>query len=316
MTERQMTINFFDDELPPSSTDAQKAQEVAKQPIADDNRLFFISLGSGSSGNCSYIGTSRGGILVDAGVRAENVENMLCSNGISMNKVKGIIITHDHADHVRYAYALLRQNKHLHLFCSNRVLTGMLRRHSISKRIKEYHRPIFKEIPFSIGDFEVTAFDVPHDGSDNMGFFITTGNHKFVIATDLGQVQERADFYMQQANYLVIEANYDAEMLRKGPYPVYLKARIATDHGHLDNADAAAYLAKIAPLGNLSHIFLCHLSKDNNTPQIALQTVHQALINAGVTVGNASGSLHDRNAQVQLSCLPRFEAGPLMVFRK
>ena len=210
---------------------------------------------------------------------------------------------------------MLRNHRHLKLFCTNRVLNGMLKRHSISKRIREYHVPIFKEIPFKVLDFEITAFDVPHDGTDNMGFSIEYDSRRFVVATDLGEVTERAHFYMSRATYLMIESNYDAHMLRMGRYPEYLKARIAGGHGHLDNTQTAAFLCEIINPG-LNHIFLCHLSQDNNTPQIALRTVRDALEKKGVKIGNATETLDDHKADVQLAALPRFDMTRLFVFRK
>ena len=277
--------------------------------------LYFCSFGSGSSGNSCYVGSSEGGLLVDVGIRAEELERGLLANGVTMQHVKGVVLTHDHADHVKYVYALLRNHRHLKLFCTNRVLNGMLRRHSISKRIKEYHVPIFKEIPFKMLDFEITAFDVPHDGTDNMGFSIEFDGRRFVIATDLGEVTDRARYYMSRATYLMIEANYDAQMLRMGRYPEYLKARIASGSGHLDNRQTAAFVAQIINPG-LNHIFLCHLSKDNNTPQIALRTVRDALEAKGLKVGNAMETLEDRKADVQLAALPRFDMTRWFVFRK
>lgn len=276
--------------------------------------IHFCSFGSGSSGNSCYIGSEEGGMIVDAGIRAEEIERGLASNGISMRHVKALLLTHDHADHVKYAYALLRSNKHLKLFCSNRVLNGLLRKHSISKRIKEYHVPIFKEIPFKILNFEITAFEVPHDGSDNMGFSIDYDSRRFVIATDLGDVSDRAAFYIAGANYLMIEANYDLNMLRFGRYPEYLKARIMGCNGHLDNRRTAAFLSDIIS-PRLSHIFLCHLSKDNNSPQIALKTVRDALEAKGLKVGNATESMEDRCCDVQLAALPRFDMTRWFVFR-
>lgn len=281
---------------------------------ADDQNLTYISLGSGSSGNSCYIGTRKGGIIIDAGVRTEDMEETLTLNGIMMTDVKGLLLTHDHSDHVRYSYNLLRTHRHLRLYCTNRVLNGILRRHSISKRIKEYHNPIFKEIPFKILDMEITAFEVPHDGSDNMGFSISFGNRNFVLATDLGAVHPRAHHYMSRANYLVIEANYDLEMLLKGRYPEYLKARIQTDFGHLDNRTTAAFLKEIIN-PSLKYIFLCHLSQDNNTPAKALKAVKGALEERGVSVGGAQDTIADRKADVQLMALPRFEATRRFIFR-
>lgn len=286
-----------------------------EETLIAPKRLCFCSFGSGSSGNSCYIGSSEGGIIVDVGIRAEELERGLAANGVSMKHVKGVLLTHDHSDHVKYVYALLRSHRHLKLFCTNRVLNGMLRKHSISKRIKEYHVPVFKEIPFRMLDFEITAFEVPHDGSDNMGYSIEFDGRRFVIATDLGEVSERARYYMSRATYLMIEANYDAHMLRMGRYPEYLKARIASGSGHLDNCQTATFLAEIINPG-LNHIFLCHLSKDNNTPQIALRTVREALEAKGIKVGNALETMEDYTADVQLVALPRFDMTRWFVFRK
>lgn len=276
--------------------------------------LYFCSFGSGSSGNSCYVGSARGGIIIDVGVRAEEIERGLESNGVSMRHVKAILLTHDHSDHVKYVYSMLRNHKHIKLFCTNRVLNGLLRKHSISKRIKEYHVPVFKEIPFKVLDFEITAFEVPHDGSDNMGFSLDFYGRRFVLATDLGGVTDRARFYMSRANYLVIEANYDLYMLRFGRYPEYLKARIQACNGHLDNRQTAEFLSEIVN-PDLKYVFLCHLSQDNNTPQIALRTVREALEACGLKVGNASESLDDRKADVQLAALPRFDMTRWFVFR-
>lgn len=287
---------------------------VASEPQQFDPRLFFISLGSGSSGNSCYIGTSKSGVIIDAGIRAENIRDILKGNGIEMNMVKGILLTHDHSDHVKYVYTLIRNHRHLKVYCTNRVLSGILRRHSISKRIKDFHVPIFKEIPFNIGELEITAFEVPHDGSDNMGFSITFDSRNFVIATDMGEISARARHYIHEAHYLMIEANYDLRMLLTGRYPEYLKARIQTTHGHMDNEMTASFLKEIIT-PKLSHIFLCHLSKDNNTPQKALDAVKRALEEKGKKVGEAMDTLEDRQADVQLMALPRFEPTRLFVFR-
>ena len=120
---------------------------------------------------------------------------------------------------------------------------------------------------------------------------------------------------MRQAQHIMIESNYDAEMLRTGPYPMYLKARIAAGTGHLDNTVTASFVASLAS-GPLRDVILCHLSHDNNLPAIATQCVRTALLQAGVeAVGDASGSLQARGCRVQLMALPRFDATPLMKLR-
>lgn len=320
----QYTIDFGEWEWPggarpqtPANSDFRSAamrDKLRREPPPFDGDIFYMSFGSGSSGNSCYIGTRRGGVIVDAGVRAEDITEALRHAGIGMEKVKAVLLTHDHTDHSKYVYTLLRTNKHLKLYCTNRVLNALLRRHNISKRVKDYHVPVFKEFEFQVAGFTVTAFDVPHDAADNAGFHFQIEDRHFVIATDMGSVTERADHYMRLANYLVIEANYDSGMLARGPYPEYLKARIRTDHGHLDNADCAAFLSFWAP-GNLRHVFLCHLSKDNNTPETALGAVRAALEGRGLKVGTGEETIADRECDLQLTALPRFDTTRLYVFR-
>lgn len=291
------------------------------EPLTPSNReepLLFISFGSGSSGNCAYLGTRRTGILIDAGVDPETVERTLKANGLSMSNVRGVLLTHDHSDHVRYVYKLVRLRKDVGIYCTLKTLSGMLRRHSISRRVKDYHHPIYKEFPFSIAGMTITAFDVSHDGSDNCGFFIETqSGHTFAVATDIGSITERVDFYMRKARYVMLEANYDADMLRTGPYTAFLKSRIAAPNGHLDNVDSGAFAASIAAEGLLSHIFLCHLSAENNTPSTALSTVRQHLEGSGFgPIGDASGSIEASECRIQLTALPRTAPSRLFVFRK
>lgn len=296
----------------PSASD-RISIDTARLKAADT--VTFMSFGSGSSGNCSYIGDRTGGFLIDAGIDPDRVRDGLKANGLNFDCIKGICLTHDHSDHVRYIYSLVRKHPHIGVYCTPKTLSGILRRHSISRRLKDYHRPIYKEFAFQIGDFELTAFDVSHDGSDNSGFFIRHGEHTMAVATDLGHISDRVDYYMRQARQIVIESNYDAAMLAAGPYPMHLKARIAADNGHMDNAATARFLAEIAsPL--LSHIFLCHLSQDNNTPELALEAARNALLQAGIAaIGDCSGSIEARACPIQLMVLPRYEATRLITFR-
>lgn len=292
----------------------EQAPVAAGEPISPDRIISYASFGSGSAGNCCYIATSQGGVLIDAGLRPDEISEALRNHGIPMANVKALLLTHDHSDHARFAYSLLRAHRHIRLYCTNRVLQGMLRKHGISKRIKDYHTPIFKEIPFNAAGFGITAFEVPHDGTDNMGFSLEFNDRRFVIATDLGAITERARHYMSRANYLVIESNYDLHMLRSGRYPEHLKARIQLDSGHLDNAVTARFLTEIIN-PELRYIFLCHLSQDNNTPEIALRESREALEASGIRVGKAEETLADRSADVQLMALPRSSSTRLFRFR-
>lgn len=290
-------------------------------PIADDafqarETLRFMSFGSGSSGNCAYIGTDKCGVLIDAGVDNNFVTERLIANSIDLATVRGIILTHDHGDHVRYAYALLRRNQHMRLYATPKALQGILRRHSMSRRIVDYHTPIYKEFPFKVGPLTITAFETSHDGTDNAGFHIEGAGTSFVITTDTGTITERSDYYMRRAANLMIESNYDLDMLRNGRYSQYLKARIMSTSGHLDNADAARYLASIAPVTQVRNIFLCHLSQDNNTPQIAIATVRTALEEAGMSIAASLAPAPDPTSdRLHLSVLPRTDCTPLIVLK-
>lgn len=300
---------------PPAAASADIVEPLSPDSLSKADTIRFISFGSGSSGNCAYIGDSSCGILIDAGVDNKRLLEELSRNGLSINNIKGILLTHDHSDHVRYVYAIVRKYTHIGIYCTPKTLNGLLRRHSISRRIKDYHKPLYKEFPFKIGDFEITAFDVSHDGTDNCGYFITHGSHKFAVATDLGCITDRVDHYMRQAQYIMIESNYDRYMLDHGPYPLYLRARIAAERGHLDNTVTANFLKQIFSPA-LRYVFLCHLSHDNNTPEIALQTVRTALTEAGAPrVGDGSDPRLQNDGGTELIALPRFDSSPLFTFR-
>ena len=189
------TINFEWDEP------VEKPQSPAEQVLlTSDNELgtglAFISLGSGSSGNCSYIGTTQSGVLIDAGVDPQNVFDELRRNGISRDAVKGVVLTHDHQDHVRYVYKIVRDyNKQARIYCTMRLMNGMLRRHNISRRVKDYQVPIWLETPFKLCGMEFTAFETSHDGTDNMGFSIQMGNQNYTaLLPDQKSAEEFIEF--------------------------------------------------------------------------------------------------------------------------
>lgn len=320
MSRRRQKRNRMMNEQPGLFDLPQERQEAELRPMEDSflelpDRMRFMSFGSGSSGNCSYIGTPECGLLIDAGVNNNFVTEQLAANSIDIKTIRGILLTHDHSDHVRFAYAILRYNRHMRLYATPKAFNGLLRRHNMSRRISEYHTPIYKEFPFEIGPMKITAFETSHDGSDNAGFFIEGPGANFVIATDTGTITARADHYIRQANYLMIESDYDATMLRNGPYAQHLKARIASTIGHLDNADTGRYLASVAPAGLLRRVFLCHLSLHNNTVQLAHSTVCHYLEDAGVAV------CHDADPQpnetrLHVSVLPREKCSSLIVLKE
>ena len=271
---------------------AAVATDAAKTKSSID-RLRFISFGSGSSGNACYIGNLLQGIIIDAGVSPRALKKGMAGAGVSLHSVLGVFVTHDHIDHVCYAGAYA-EKLGLPVFSTHEVHQGIEFHRLMKIKVGASKRSICKGEPFGIGPFEVTAFDVPHDGSDNVGYMVKYRHKTFVIATDLGHIGPNVAAYLTQANYLVLEANYEEAMLEGGPYPRSLKERIRHDEGHLSNHAAATFVSEHHH-PNLSHLFLCHLSQENNHPDLALKTVSQALAVKGVRAG----------VDIEIHCLPR-----------
>lgn len=285
----------------------------AMAPSAVEEPVFFMSFGSGSSGNCSYVGDKRSGFLIDAGIDPQKVKESLEGRGVSMEKVRGVILTHDHGDHVRFLWSLLKTNRHMLVYCTPKTLNAIMRRHSLSRRVKDYHRAIYKEFEFTIGNFTITPFEVLHDGADNCGYFIAHGNTRIALATDLGCITPRVEHYMSQSQFIVIESNYDLQMLINGRYLDHLKARIRHDNGHLDNRDSASFIARIwRP--ELRYVFLCHLSNDNNTPELAVATHRRILSEAHPDLKIGSGT-DEFSTDIQIVPLPRYDATPLYALK-
>ncbi len=242
--------------------------------------LSFCSLCSGSSGNCYYLGNGSHGILIDAGIPARSIRRFLKNMDIPMQSIMGVLISHNHIDHIRGLEVLTRKNN-LPSFTTNKIWMSIL-----SKQ-KNISKDCIREIPlkekFHLAGFEIEAFPVCHDAPETIGFHICSGEKKITVATDLGHICQTAAPYIKAANLLVIESNYDEQMLLNGNYPHFLKARIQSDHGHLGNHQTSAFLADIIS-DNLSNICLAHLSKNNNTPEIVLQTLQQTLSERGITL--------------------------------
>jgi len=253
--------------------------------------LNFCSLSSGSSGNCFYLGNESNGILIDAGISAGAIRKFLKSMGISMQAVMGVLVTHNHSDHIRGLELLTRKNN-LPVFTTLNVWKSVIA--SKNKISGNSLREIGLQQKFHLAGFDIEAFPVSHDAPETIGFHVVAGDKKITIATDLGHICETAALYIKAANLLVIESNYDEQMLVNGLYPHFLKARIQSDHGHLGNHQTSAFLAEIAG-ENLRHICLAHLSNKNNTPEIALQTLQQTFADKGIST----------NGQLRISVLNR-----------
>ena len=256
-------------------------------------KIRFLSLASGSSGNCYFLGTEQYGILIDAGIGVRTIRKVLKEYGLSLSMIRAVLVTHDHADHIK-AVGYLGEKHGIPVYSTPEIHRGINKSYCMTEKLSTSVRYLYKDTPFMLDDFRITAFEVPHDGTDNVGYCIEVDGKVFSFLTDLGCITPIAAQYILKANYLVIEANYDEEMLKMGPYPFYLKQRIAGPNGHMCNRDTAEFLAENMH-EQLAHVWLCHLSKDNNHPELAYKTVELILRSKGVLVGK----------DVQLTALKR-----------
>jgi phosphoribosyl 1,2-cyclic phosphodiesterase len=237
---------------------------------------------SGSNGNCCYIGNAMRGILIDAGVSVRTTRKRLKDIGIDFENIYGIFITHDHFDHVK-AVSKLGEKHNIPVYATPAIFEGINRIPHVSPKLYNNRRIISANEPLQLGDFSITAFPVSHDGSENFGYTVEYRGKRFTLATDLGYIGEEAAQHIKEANYLVLESNYDEEMLLKGSYPAFLKQRIMNEKGHLSNRQAAEFLAENHHTG-LEHIFLCHLSQHNNSPEKAYETTAIKLETKGICI--------------------------------
>ena len=251
--------------------------------------MRFVSFSSGSCGNCYLLLGPTSGILIDAGVSIRRVKKELESLHLSLPEISAILVTHDHGDHIRS----------LGSFCkrvgvpvwTTPTLHEALLRHPFTR---EWIGPCRQNLEAGIwnpvtADFDVQYFVVPHDATQCLGFAIRCGEELFVLMTDMGHATEEALKWASQASTVVIESNYDVDMLLGGDYPQILKNRISHGIGHLSNDACAAAIGKFLHPG-LRNLFLCHLSGNNNTPELAYESAREALAASGA----APGSIHLR----------------------
>ena len=248
-------------------------------------KVNFFCLASGSSGNCYYLGTDEYGILIDAGIGIRMIKRRLAEHGVNMEKLRAVFITHDHADHIK-SVGVLGEKCFLPVYSTPEVHKGINRSYCVTQKLSAANiNYVYKDQPLYINDFMITAFDVPHDSTDNVGYSIQIEDKNFCFLTDVGHITPLIRQYAKKANYLILEANYDAEMLKNGHYPAVLKHRIASENGHLCNDDTAAFLTEIYH-PELKYVWLCHLSRDNNRPELAYNTVESKLKENGIIVGD------------------------------
>jgi phosphoribosyl 1,2-cyclic phosphodiesterase len=229
--------------------------------------MNVASIASGSNGNCYYLENSDDAILIDAGLSTKQIVERMARLGLSISKVRGVFISHEHSDHIRGLDVLTRKYV-IPVFMTRKTYS------SYGKIIKDSLLNFFSPGErVSVGQIAVNPFLKSHDAVDPCSFSITCENKTVAVMTDIGLQCANVIAHIRNADAVFLESNYDDDMLWSGFYPPYLKKRISSDLGHLSNTQAAKLTLEHAS-SRLKHVFLSHLSANNNTPELALNTFH------------------------------------------
>lgn len=237
--------------------------------------MKLCSIASGSSGNCIYVGTDATHLLVDVGISGKKTEGGLNSIGQSLANIDGILITHEHSDHI-CGLGVLSRKYHIPIYATYGTINAIKMSSSVGKIEEELFVPIRADESFRIKDITVEPMLTSHDAAEPVAYRMKYENKKIAIATDLGTYNEYTVECLKGMDLLFLEANHDVNMLQVGPYPYQLKRRILGDRGHLSNELSGQLLKRIAH-EKLQGVVLGHLSKDNNIPELAYETVRVEL---------------------------------------
>lgn len=235
----------------------------------------FLSLASGSSGNCFYLGTEEYGILIDAGIPVRTIRKTLKDSGIGLERVMALFVTHDHADHIR-SVGVLGEKCYIPVFATKRIHEGMSRSYCMTEKLSSSVRYMEKGQEVCVRDITLESFDVPHDATETVGYQIRLEGKTFCFITDVGSITPEVEQRIASSDYLVVECNYDSDMLQHSRYPLFLRERIASGFGHISNEQMAKALQRNVSVRHKA-VFLCHLSKENNHPDLVEKVVREAL---------------------------------------
>jgi phosphoribosyl 1,2-cyclic phosphodiesterase len=260
--------------------------------------LRFCTIASGSSGNSIYIGTAHAHILVDAGLSGKRIQQGLQSLQLTGQELDGIFITHEHSDHIRGA-GILSRRFDIPIYATSGTWLGM--KDKLGEIAPHNQNHVEKEQDCIIKDLCIHPYEIPHDANDPVGYTICTDQHKISIATDLGHITDTVKHNIQDSDVLLLESNHDVDMVKVGRYPYYLKQRILGALGHLSNESAGELLVELIT-GRLKHVFLGHLSEENNFPELAYQTVINILEQNHIKVGT----------HLQIGMALRHEPSPIL----
>lgn len=253
--------------------------------------LNFCSLYSGSSGNSLLVETENTKLLIDAGVSSKKIENALNDIKIDPSSINAILITHEHSDHVQ-GLGTFSKKFDLPVFVNQETLDAMPKQRDkiAEKNINKFNL----KNTFDIGDLKIHPFSIPHDAANPCGFNIFKDNKKLSIATDIGNMTIDVLKCLEESEFILLESNYDLEVLKHSPYPYNLKRRIAGPNGHLSNELAGKTISHLLKSG-LKNAMLGHLSKESNFPELAYQTVVDELIYNNYNENSLSLSVASRD---------------------
>ena len=249
----------------------------------------FCSLYSGSSGNCSIVQSDNTKILIDCGESAKKITEALNLINIDPSSIDGILITHEHSDHVK-GLGVFSKKFNIPVFANIETWNAI---ENQKEKISNDNINYFSFEKFKIGDIEINPFPIPHDAVNPCGFNLIYDNKKISIATDIGHITKEIINHLENSSFLLLEANYEPEILKYSPYPYLLKERIKGPNGHLSNSDAGKTISYLTNYG-LKNVMLGHLSKENNFPELAYKTVVEELMEKNITEDTIKLSIANR----------------------
>ncbi len=262
--------------------------------------MNLCSIASGSSGNCTFVGSTQTKLLVDAGISGKRIENGLNSIEVSPQDIQGVLITHEHADHIQ-GVGVLARRYNTPIYGTAETINSILKINSIGRIPEELLHYVIPDQAFQINDITVEPFSTSHDASNPVCYTFQADGHKIGMATDLGKYDDYIIEKLAGAEILLLEANHDVNMLMVGGYPYYLKQRILGDRGHLSNENSARLICKLFH-EKLKHITLAHLSQENNYEELAYETVRIEL----------NSLVDDRSSEAILSVARRDTASDML----
>lgn len=233
--------------------------------------MRMMSIASGSSGNCIYIGSDNTHILIDAGVSRKRIVQGLNSIGLDMTDIGAILVTHEHSDHIKGLGVISRKDA-IPMYSSKGTARGIIGAESLGKVDSGLINTFDGVEEFEINDLHIQPIRISHDANEPTAFRVNCGKKSAAVMTDLGYYDDTIIESMTGLDSMLVESNHDIRMLQTGSYSYYLKQRILSDRGHLSNEDCGRMLARLLH-DNIKHVFLGHLSHENNYPQLAFETV-------------------------------------------